>query len=60
MKLAKDKLLVYGLTEEEIKNAPNEDGVQKAKMTLRSRADGVVVKRDVVPGNYYDSKDDAA
>ncbi len=57
MKLARDKLLVYGLTEEEIKNAPKEDGVQKAKMTLRSRADGVVVKRDVVRGNYYDSKD---
>ncbi len=26
-------------------------------MILRARADGVVVKRDVVPGNYYDSKD---
>ena len=58
MKLAKDKLLVYGLTEKEIEDAPNEDGVQKAKMILRSRADGVVVKRDVVQGNYYDSKDE--
>ena len=26
-------------------------------MTLRSRADGVVVKRNVVQGNYYDPKD---
>ena len=60
MKLAKDKLLVYGLTDEEIEAAKNEDGKQKARMTLRSRADGVVVKRDVVPGNYYDSKDDPA
>ena len=31
MKLAKDKLLVYGLTNKEIENARNEDGVQKAK-----------------------------
>jgi membrane fusion protein, heavy metal efflux system len=57
MKLAKDKLLVYGLTDQEIETARNEDGVQKARMTLRARADGVVVKRDVVQGNYYDSKD---
>jgi cobalt-zinc-cadmium efflux system membrane fusion protein len=57
MKLAKDKLLVYGLNEDEIKNAPNEDGVQKAKMILRSRADGVVVQRNVVRGNYYSSAD---
>ena len=57
MKLAKDKLLVYGLTEKEIENARNEDGVQKAKMILRSRADGVVVERTVVQGNYYTSAD---
>jgi RNA polymerase sigma factor (sigma-70 family) len=57
MKLAKDKLLFYGLTEKEIENAKTEDGVQKARMILRSRADGVVVQRNVVPGNYYDSKD---
>jgi cobalt-zinc-cadmium efflux system membrane fusion protein len=55
MKLAKDKLLVYGLTEAEIENAKHEDGVQKARMKLRARADGVVVKRDVVQGNYYTS-----
>ena len=55
MKLARDKLLVYGLTDEEIENASKEDGVQKARMILRSRADGVVVQRDVVRGNYYTS-----
>ena len=38
MKLARDKLLVYGLTDPEIENASSEDGVQKAKMILRSRA----------------------
>jgi cobalt-zinc-cadmium efflux system membrane fusion protein len=58
MKLAKDKLLVYGLTEQEIEKAKTEDGVQKAKMILRSTADGVVVKRSVVRGNWYDSKDE--
>jgi cobalt-zinc-cadmium efflux system membrane fusion protein len=57
MKLAKDKLLVFGLTEKEIENAKSEDGVQKAKMILRSRADGVVVNRPVVRGNYYTSAD---
>jgi membrane fusion protein, heavy metal efflux system len=58
MKLAKDKLLVYGLTEKDIETAKFEDGVQKAKFTLRSRADGIVIKRAVVKGNYYDAKDE--
>jgi len=58
MKLAKDKLLVFGLTEKEIADVPNEDGVQKATMILRSRAAGTVVKRSAVQGNYYDSKDE--
>jgi membrane fusion protein, heavy metal efflux system len=57
MKLAKDKLLVYGLKNDEIENAKTEDGVQKAKMILRSRAAGVVVLRSVVRGNYYTSAD---
>jgi membrane fusion protein, heavy metal efflux system len=57
MKLARDKLLVYGLNDDEIEAAKKEDGKEKAKMNLRARADGVVVKRDVVQGNYYDSKD---
>jgi cobalt-zinc-cadmium efflux system membrane fusion protein len=58
MKLAKDKLLVYGLTDKEIEDAAKEDGVQKAKMILRSRTDGIVIKRSAVQGNYYDSKDE--
>jgi cobalt-zinc-cadmium efflux system membrane fusion protein len=58
MKLAKDKLLVYGLTEQEIDNAKNEDGKEKARMVLRAQAEGVVVKRDAVKGNYYESKDE--
>ena len=58
MKLAKDKLLVFGLTEKEVADVPNEDGVKKAKMILRSRAAGIVIKRSAVRGNYYDSKDE--
>jgi cobalt-zinc-cadmium efflux system membrane fusion protein len=58
MKLAKDKLMVFGLDEKEIEAAKTEDGVQKAKMALRSVADGVVIKRGVVPGNYYSTADE--
>ncbi len=36
MKLARDKLLVFGLTEAEINAVPKEDGVKKAKMFLRA------------------------
>ena len=57
MKLAKDKLLVYGLSEKEIEIARNEEGIQRAKMVLRSRGEGVVVQRSVVPGNFYSSAD---
>jgi cobalt-zinc-cadmium efflux system membrane fusion protein len=58
VKLAKEKLMVYGLTEKEIEEVANENGVQKGKMILHSRAAGTVIKRTVVPGNYYDSKDE--
>ena len=58
MKIAKDNLLIIGLTENEIGKVANEDGFQKAKMILRSRTDGVVMKRSVVQGNYYDGKDE--
>jgi cobalt-zinc-cadmium efflux system membrane fusion protein len=58
MKLARGNLLVYGLTEKEIEDAVNEDGLQKARLTLRSRADGIVIKRTVVQGNFYDSSDE--
>ena len=55
MKLAKDELLVYGLSDKEIEDARHEVGAQKAKMVVRSPADGIVIKRDVVPGNLYDT-----
>jgi RNA polymerase sigma factor (sigma-70 family) len=57
VKVARDRLLFHGLTEAEIAEIRKQDGVQKARMTLLARADGVLVKRDVVPGNSYDSRD---
>lgn len=54
MKLAKDELLVYGLTDKEIEDARNEVGAQKARMTIRSPADGFVIKQEVAPGNIYE------
>ncbi len=37
--------------------SPPEIIADKAKMTLRSRVDGIVIQREVVPGNYYDDMD---
>ncbi len=51
--VARDKLLVYGLTEDEVAKVKDEVGSQKARMTFRSPASGIVIFRDVVPGNVY-------
>lgn len=56
-KVAADKLIVYGLTPDELQKVPTEVGATKAKMTLRAPADGVVIRKDVVPGNRYDDAD---
>jgi cobalt-zinc-cadmium efflux system membrane fusion protein len=68
--IARDKLLVfYEVPKSEIDpllegigskaNNPRAFGevTDKAKMTLRSKAEGIVIWRDVVPGNYYESTD---
>ena len=55
--VARDKLLVYGLTEDEVARVKDEVGAQKARMTFRSPASGIVITRDVVPGNIYDDDD---
>jgi RNA polymerase sigma factor (sigma-70 family) len=54
---AKGVLVVYGLSEQEIEDAGREEGAQKARMVLRSSGEGVVVQRNVVPGNFYNSYD---
>ena len=56
-KIAKDKLMVFGLSEAEISSVPKEEGVQKAKMTLRAPTGGVVIGRNVVADNIYDDND---
>ena len=54
---AKVKLRGYGLTEEQIDAAGKEDAIQKGRMILRARSEGMVVERNVVPGNFYTSTD---
>jgi cobalt-zinc-cadmium efflux system membrane fusion protein len=56
-KVARDVLVVYGLTDSEIEGIASETGAQKAKMTLRSPASGVVIQREAVEGNRYDITD---
>lgn len=56
-KLARDQLEIYGLTPQEIDKATEESGAQKGKMTIRSLANGIIIQRDVVPGNLYEKSD---
>lgn len=55
--VARDKLLVYGLSEDEIDSIENQHGAEKARYVLRSPTDGIVIERDAVPGNLYDEED---
>jgi cobalt-zinc-cadmium efflux system membrane fusion protein len=57
MKLARDKLSLYGLTAAEIARIEHEEGEHKARLTLRSPAGGIVISRDVASGNLYDPGD---
>ena len=52
-----DKLL-EGLGDDQKKALQADDNMQDdSHLTVTSRYDGIVVERDVVPGNYYDTKD---
>jgi cobalt-zinc-cadmium efflux system membrane fusion protein len=65
--LALDKLQVYEVPKEEIDPLLERisdkvidsrhfgDVSEKAKMTLRAKADGIVIEREVVPGNLYET-----
>lgn len=57
LNIAKDRLLIFGLSEEEIAAIDSQEGSEKARMTVRAPADGVVVDRQVVVGNLYDEND---
>ncbi len=54
-KVALDLLLLYGLSQEELKVVDKEEGEQKGHMTIRSGVDGIIIKRDVVVGTLYDT-----
>ncbi len=67
--VARDKLATYGMTNEQIdklleglsddrkKALEADDNTQDiSRMTVLSPVDGVVVERDVVPGNFYDNQ----
>ncbi|SIO34240.1 membrane fusion protein, cobalt-zinc-cadmium efflux system [Singulisphaera sp. GP187] len=55
--VARDNLLVYGLSEAEVEAVKDQVGSQKARMTVRSPAAGIIITRDVVVGNLYDEDD---
>jgi RNA polymerase sigma factor (sigma-70 family) len=56
-RVARSRLRIFGLTEEEIEHVRSESGVERAKVTLRSPAHGLVIKRSVVVGNSYEATD---
>ncbi|QDV32865.1 efflux RND transporter periplasmic adaptor subunit [Tautonia plasticadhaerens] len=56
--IARDKLLIYGVTEEQIDRPDREGGADKARMTMTCPTDGVVIARNVVPGNLYGPEDE--
>ena len=55
--VAGDKLKVLGLDDESIGRVGNEDGAQKARLTLRAPVDGTIHRVDAEMGNLYDMKD---
>jgi RNA polymerase sigma factor (sigma-70 family) len=57
MQLARDKLLIYGLAEEEIAKIGKEEDRERTRYTLRARTDGVVLAVDAVLGNDYVRRD---
>ncbi len=56
--VARDKLLIYGLSESEVDQVDDEAGATKARVTLRGAGRRLRDRsRDVVPGNLYDDND---
>lgn len=53
-KVARDDLIVFGLSQEEIDRLGTEEGSHKAMLVLRSPVSGQVIDRDVVEGSLYD------
>jgi RNA polymerase sigma factor (sigma-70 family) len=56
-KLAKDKLLILGLTEPDIEHIPQEHGKERPRMIVHSPVDSTVIEVGARVGNYYDDQD---
>ncbi len=56
-KLARDALLIFGLTEADIAHIGNEEGRDRARFTLRSPIDGKVTWVDATSGRAYHGGD---
>jgi RNA polymerase sigma factor (sigma-70 family) len=56
LQTAREKLKILGLDDEAIERVGQEDGAQKARLTLRSPVDGTVVEVGAELGNLYDTK----
>jgi RNA polymerase sigma factor (sigma-70 family) len=54
--LARDRLRLYGLGENEVEEIPAEDGERKARMTLRSPVSGTVIAVETSPQDLADPK----
>ena len=57
MKLAKDRLLVYGLTADDIGHIPDEEGEDRARFILHSRVDGKVSDLVAFAGQSYNGSE---
>ncbi|MGP0064291.1 MAG: efflux RND transporter periplasmic adaptor subunit [Isosphaeraceae bacterium] len=57
MHLAKEKLQIYGLTEDEIKHISNEDDQARPRFILRARVDGLLTKVAADIGKDYNASD---
>jgi cobalt-zinc-cadmium efflux system membrane fusion protein len=56
--VAREKLQLFGLSNQEIDDIDQAQGPEQARLTLRSPAAGVVIRRDVVSGNIYTEADE--
>jgi len=56
--IAREKLQLFGLTNAEIDDIEQAEGPEQARLTVRSPAAGVVIRRDVVSGNIYTETDE--
>jgi cobalt-zinc-cadmium efflux system membrane fusion protein len=57
VQVARDQVLLYGLSADGIEKVKDESGEQKARVTVRATRDGLVTRRDAVVGTLYQPSD---